>query len=128
MKKLNLEELIARKNQSEADREQLKVIEVERLGFALMFKKLPMGRYLEICGDMDYNNGPDVIEKMIQLIYESCPALHDKQLLEGLAEPYDVVGLIFNDNIGAITDVGKEINASFYGLGEIEKTKKNLKN
>lgn len=122
--KVTLEELIRRKTQAENSRMEYKDIDIPSLGISIPFQKLPITSVLEMMEGINSGIGiSENYEKCVELIYKSCPMMRDKKLLEGCAEPYDVVALIFNDNIKAILDTGAKIMNEFYGASEEEAIK-----
>lgn len=128
-KKITLEELIARKEQSQRDRLGYKEVEVKSLGGNLMIKRLPLSTVLRMLdGAGDKRSALEAMEFSKELIYKSCPMLQDKKLqsvyAEQISEPYDIVTAVFDENIGEINNVTESI-LGFYGLGEAEKEIKN---
>jgi hypothetical protein len=133
-KKITLEQLIARKQQSQNDKLEYKEVYVKELGGTLTLKKLPLNVFLGIT-----DNYKDIIrtsqgslEYYKELVYKFCPILQDKKLQEAyadkIAEPYDIVTAIFNDNMKAIAYVAEKAG-DFYGLNEsISEAKKETKN
>lgn len=122
--KVTLEELIRRKTQAENSRMEYKDIDIPLLGISIPFQKLPVTSVLEMMEEL--NSGIGIgknYEKCVELIYNSCPIMRNEKLLEGCAEPYDIVALIFNDNIKAILDTGAKIMNEFYGASEEEEIK-----
>ena len=83
-----------------------------------MVQKLPIEKVIDMLDDFKVVNGStstkENFEGAIRIIYDSVPMLHDEKLRKGLAEPYDVVPLVFGDNIGAIVDFAQAIIEKFY--------------
>lgn len=128
-KKITLEELIARKEQSQRDKLEYKEIEVKILGGDITVKKLPLATILRMLDDAgDKRTATEAMEFSKQLIYKSCPLLQDKKLQsaysEQITEPFDIVTAVFDDNVGVINDITENI-LSFYGMSEAEKEIKN---
>lgn len=122
--KVTLEELIRRKTQAENSRMEYKDIDIPLLGISIPFQKLPITSVLEMMEELNSGIGISKnYEKCVELIYNSCPIMRNEKLLEGCAEPYDIVALIFNDNIKAILDTGEKIMNEFYGASEEEEIK-----
>lgn len=115
--KLTLADLVARKQQSESDKAQFKEVYVEKLGGCLTLKKLPLGKMLEMMDAADENASlRESLDYEVGLIYESCPMLHNKELIGDLAEPTDVVYKLLEDDIGAIAELAAAV-LDFYGMG-----------
>lgn len=128
-KKITLEELIARKEQSQRDKLEYKEVEVESLGGVLTLKKIPLAAVLRI---LDNAREESTLSRNLdtnkELIYKCCPLLQDKKLKEiygeQIAEPYDIVTAVLNDNVGEIAKIADKI-MEFYGLNDAEKEIKN---
>lgn len=90
--------------------------ESEALGLAFTVKRLPVARLMAIM-DMGEETAEGGLETSKQLIYESIPALQDKELQEayGCIEPHDIVLGVFDDNLGEIEKLVEFINSQ-YGL------------
>lgn len=117
-KKLTLADLVARKAQSESDKTQYKDVYVEKLGGCLTLKKLPLGKMLDMMDAAGENASlRESLDYEASLIYESCPMLHNKELIGDLAEPTDVVYKILEDDIGAIAELSASV-LDFYGMGD----------
>lgn len=128
-KKITLEQLIARKEQGQRDKMAYKEIEIDILDGKLTVKRLPLTTVLNMLDNMGENaKTSNSIEFSKELIYKSCPLFQDKKLqsvyAEEISEPYDIVTVIFDDNVGVINDVTGKILA-FYGLSEADKEIKN---
>lgn len=117
-KKAILEELLKRKLQSENDRNAFFPIESKEAGLTFMVQKLPIEKVIDMLDDFKVVNGStstkENFEGAVRIIYDSVPMLHDEKLRKGLTEPYDVVPLVFSDNIGAIVDFAQAIIEKFY--------------
>lgn len=90
--------------------------ESEALGLAFTVKRLPVARLMAIM-DMGEETALGGLETSKQLIYESIPALQDKELQEayGCIEPHDIVLGVFDDNLGEVEKLVEFINSQ-YGL------------
>ncbi len=90
--------------------------ESEALGLAFTVKRLPVARLMAIM-DMGEETAEGGLETSKQLIYESIPALQDKELQEayGCIEPHDIVLGVFDDNLGEVERLVEFINSQ-YGL------------
>lgn len=90
--------------------------ESEALGLAFTVKRLPVARLMAIM-DMGEETAEGGLETSKQLIYESIPALQDKELQEayGCIEPHDIVLGVFDDNLGEVEKLVEFINGQ-YGL------------
>lgn len=118
--KLTLEALIARKEQRDAEKTELREIEVPALGGTLTFKKLPLSEFLNLMERQ--GDSPTLKESLdfeAELIYRSCPMLQDKKLQAeyGCEEPTDIVYKLLDDNLGAIAELSTAV-LDFYGMGE----------
>ncbi|MFR4872970.1 MAG: hypothetical protein ACLUAK_06905 [Dialister invisus] len=117
-KKATLEELLRRKMQSENDRNAFFPVESKEIGLTFMVQKLPIPKIIDMLDDFKITNGEtstkENFEGAVRIIYESVPMLHDEKLRKGLTEPYDVVPVVFGDNIGAIVDFAQAIIEKFY--------------
>ena len=69
----------------------------------------------------------DEYEKYKELIYLSCPLFRAKELIKELEvdNPYDVVGVAFNDNYAEIFELGNRILERYgFTLGRLDRVKK----
>ncbi|MFR9055794.1 MAG: hypothetical protein ACLVJS_08755 [Acidaminococcus intestini] len=125
--KATLDELLRRKLQSENDRNSFFPIEAPEIGMTFMVQKLPIDKVLEMVNSLsaDHLEIKDNYEALVQLIYDSVPLLHDEKLRNGVVEPYDVVPLVFGDNIEGIVNFGRSILTKFYMNSEAEEELKN---
>lgn len=126
MKKATLEELLARKEQAAAAKTQFKDIEVPSLGLVFTVQKLPLAKMLSILDGMDEAEGiSGKFEQYKEIIFHSVPLFQQQKLLDAydLAEPYDIVPAVLEDNLAAIGELGDGIVA-MYGLDDKEKLKK----
>lgn len=125
--KATLDELLRRKLQSENDRNSFFPIEAPEIGMTFMVQKLPIDKVLEMVNSLsaDHLEIKDNYEALVQLIYDSVPLLHDEKLRNGVVEPYDVVPLVFGDNIEGIVNFRRSILTKFYMNSEAEEELKN---
>lgn len=128
MKALNFDELLRRKQQGEEQKTRQAVIDIPGMDFAMKFQKLPLHRYMNIVSDIEQKSSAEQLDTFILLIYESCPDLQRKEMIEGMAEPMDVVPMVFDNRVSVIGNVAKAIIKEFYGDEAVEKDKTKLKN
>lgn len=115
MKKATLEDLLARK---QADKLTTKDVDVPALGLKLTIVKQPLSKVLAIMDSYQATPGlASNFEMTKELIYLSVPLFQDKKLQATfeVAEPYDIVPAVFNDNLQAIGELGGQI-IEMYGL------------
>lgn len=127
MKKATAEMLIARKLQGDYDKLQIKAVELPKLGFSLELRKPGLKKVLDLLdtAQQDESMASNVRFEQ-ELIYASCPMLHDKKLQKEFecAEPPDIVLAVLNDDMSEL-DRLTNIVLDFYGMGELEDTIKN---
>lgn len=116
--KLTLDDLLKKKEQREKEKTEYKTVYVDSLGGELEVKKLPLSKFMTLIDDISENTGAgESLRIQMELIYECCPLLHNKELQEAYecTEPTDIVGKIFDDNL---SDVMKVVGAifEFYGM------------
>lgn len=122
MQKATLEALLERKTQAMKAKMAVKEINVPVLGMALTVEKLPLARVLNLIDkykDDDSLNGKFELYK--ELIYISVPLFRSTRLQEAyeVVEPSDIVTLLFEQNLTAITSLGDKI-AAMYGINGAE--------
>lgn len=127
--KLTLEMLLARKTQRDAAKAEFHSLYVPELDGCLLLQKIPLSRVLELLDAVDSTSMTENYQFQSELIYACCPMLRDKELQSafGCTDPADIVGKVFDDNMGAISDVASAI-LDFYGLGERAEVKNHVKN
>lgn len=115
--KITLDQLIARKTQSEGDKLKLKEVYSEELGGTLTIKKLPLNKFFNI-RDQIGQTTEEAFRANCMLVYESCDIFHDSELIKlyNCAEPYDLIPKIFNENLKEIEKIAEEA-IKFYGYG-----------
>ena len=121
-KKATIEDLIARKVQSDDDKLKVKLVDIAD-GLALEVRKQKLNKVMTLLdGVEDDKSLTQSVGFMQQLVYESCPMLHDKALQNAYecVEPYDIVLAVLNDNIGVLSDLTEAI-MDFYGLSAEKK-------
>ncbi|MDY2739570.1 MAG: hypothetical protein SOU94_07050 [Acidaminococcus sp.] len=125
--KATLDELLRRKLQSENDRNSFFPIEAPEIGMTFMVQRLSVDKVLDVVNEVSEGNRElkDNYEAIVRLIYDSVPLLHDEKLRADVFEPYDVVALVFGDNIEAIVNFGQAILSKFYMNGTGKKKLKN---
>ena len=120
MKKASLEDLLARKAQAMQARMTVKEIDVPILNLSFMVEKLPLSRVLAVIDKYsDDNTLSGKFELYKELIYTSVPMFQSKELHEAyeVSDPMDIITLIFEGNLTAITTFGDEIS-NMYGLND----------
>lgn len=117
--KLTLEALLARREQSQADKLEFHNFFVKELEGELVIQKIPLRRVLGIIDATDPDSLAENLDKSSELIYECCPVMKNQKLQEAFAcaEPFDVVPAVFDDNLGVINRVSEFI-LSLYGLAD----------
>ena len=113
---------VGAQNASHEAKMAVKEINVPVLGMALTVEKLPLARVLNLIDkykDDDSLNGKFELYK--ELIYISVPLFRSTQLQEAyeVVEPSDIVTLLFEQNLTAITSLGDKI-AAMYGINGAE--------
>lgn len=128
-KKATLEELLKRKEQGKAEKMITKEVDIPSIGLTFTVVKQPLTRVLRL---MDtYGNANELstqFEMYKELIYMSVPLLQSERLQAAYecADPLDIVSMILEDNLTAITEFGEAIS-DLYGLGT-DQAVKELKN
>lgn len=127
MEKATAEMLIARKLQGEYDKMKVKIVDVESLGFSLELRKPGIQKVLELLDEAQQDDSTiGNIRFEEQLIYVSCPMLHNKKLMEEFecAEPPDIVLKILDENMEELDRLSSVV-LGFYGLDELDDEVKN---
>lgn len=127
--KATLENLLARKEQSYQSKKQFKDIYIDSVGLTFTIERQPLTRILSILDRFDDNAGlVDKFEMYKELIYSAVPVFHSTKLQEAYnpAVPADIVTLVLDDNMTAISQLGEAIT-SLYGLSDGEAVE-NVKN
>jgi len=124
MAKATIEALLARKDKGGL---KTKEVHVPALDMDVVVEKKPLsvvaGFFDDMRSDMSFSKSIEIYQ---ELIYTCVPIFHDKKLQEayGCIEPYDIIPLVFDDNVMAIQALGNEI-LSMYGFDEIIQNVKN---
>ena len=121
-KKATLETLLARKQQAQTEKMQFVDIEVPKLGLSFTVQRQPLTRVLSMIDRYENKTGlADKFEMYKELIYFSVPLFQTKELHEEYAPsiPIDIVSMILEDDIQAISQLGDGICA-LYGLNNGE--------
>lgn len=124
-KKATIEDLIARKLQSDDDKLKVKLIDIGN-DLALEIRKQRLSKVLSLLDGIDEkSNLSESVDFMVQLVYDSCPMLHDKALRSAYecVEPYDIVLAVLDDNIGLLSDLADAV-MDFYGISMDKKDDK----
>lgn len=126
-KNITLEMLIAKKEQSNNDKMKVVLFNSEVLGGTIEVRKLKARDVIKIMDSTDSKSTEEAYNANCKLIYKHCPILQEKELQEAyeVAEPYEVVVPVFEENLGEINKLSNFI-LSLYGLAEEEKASKVL--
>lgn len=124
-KNITLEMLIAKKEQSNNDKMKVVLFNSEVLGGTIEVRKLKARDVIKIMDSTDSKSTEEAYNANCKLIYKHCPLLQEKELQEvyEVAEPYEVVVPVFEENLGEINKLSNFI-LSLYGLAEEEKASK----
>lgn len=121
-KRITLNDLLARKEQADKDKMELKYLYCEGLGGEIQVVRLPMRRILEYMDEVgEQTKMVESMEWNIQLIYAHCPIFKDRQLQEvyECKEPDEIIEKVFNGNISAIGTFAQKI-LTLYGFEDEE--------
>lgn len=127
MKKATIESLIADKTSGRYDKKNTKVVELPSLGFSLELVNPSLSKMLNTIDMMgDVQSTSEGIKFMVNIVYDACPMLHNKELREAFdcVEPTDIVLKVLHDDIGALQTLSEAV-MSFFGLGELDDVLKN---
>lgn len=124
-KNITLEMLIAKKQQSNDDKMRIVLFNSEVLGGTIEVRKLKARDVIRIMDSTDSKSTEEAYNANCKLIYKHCPILQDKELQEAyeVAEPYEVVVPVFEENLGEINKLSNFI-LSLYGLTDSEQVSK----
>lgn len=123
MARVTLEDLIERKVKLDHQSRTMEITS-EVLGGSFMAERMPLKKVLRLLDGEDTDDAAGDYDLNLQLIYESCPIFRRPELLERykedeeIAEPHEVVGLIFDENVMELARIAQEIMA-FYGMEDI---------
>lgn len=120
-KNITLEMLLARKEQSNNDKMKIAYFNSEVLGGTIEVVKLKARDVLKVMDNVDDKSTDGAYRANCKLIYKHCPLLQKKELQDAyeVAEPYDVVTPVFDENLGEINKLATFI-LGLYGLAENE--------
>jgi hypothetical protein len=124
-KNITLDMLIARKEQSNNDKMKVVLFNSEVLGGTIEVRKLKARDVIKIMDSTDNKSTEEAYNANCKLIYKHCPILQDKELQAAyeVAEPYEVVVPVFEENLGEINKLSNFI-LSLYGLTDNEQFSK----
>lgn len=127
-KNITLDMLIARKEQSNNDKMKVVLFNSEVLGGTIEVRKLKARDVIKIMDSTDNKSTEEAYNANCKLIYKHCPILQDKELQAAyeVAEPYEVVVPVFEENLGEINKLSNFI-LSLYGLTDSEQFSKAVK-
>lgn len=125
-KKLALEDLMARAEQREQGKTVFKRVYVDSLGGDLELERIPLSRMLSMLDGVDGSTMQENLDIQTEIIYRCCPLLRNPALREAFhcETQTEVVCAVFEDNVGAISDLAEEI-LGFYGLSDNKDAAKN---
>ena len=120
-KNITLEMLLARKEQSNNDKMRIAYFNSEVLGGTIEVVKHKARDVIKIMDSTEEKTTEAAYNANCKLIYKHCPLLQKKELQEAyeVAEPYDVVTPVFDENLGEINKLATFI-LGLYGLAENE--------
>ena len=124
-KNITLEMLIAKKEQSNNDKMRVVLFNSEVLGGTIEVRKLKARDVIKRMDSTEDKTTEAAYNANCKLIYKHCPILQEKELQEAyeVAEPYEVVVPVFEENLGEINKLSNFI-LSLYGLAEEDKASK----
>lgn len=124
-KNITLEMLIAKKEQSNNDKMKVVLFNSEVLGGTIEVRKLKARDVIKIMDSTDSKSTEEAYNANCKLIYKHCPILQEKELQEAyeVAEPYEIVVPVFEENLGEINKLSNFI-LSLYGLTDSEQVSK----
>lgn len=124
-KNITLEMLIAKKEESNNDKMKVVLFNSEVLGGTIEVRKLKARDVIKIMDSTDSKSTEEAYNANCKLIYKHCPILQEKELQEAyeVAEPYEVVVPVFEENLGEINKLSNFI-LSLYGLTDNEQFSK----
>lgn len=124
-KNITLEMLIAKKEQSNNDKMKVVLFNSEVLGGTIEVRKLKARDVIKIMDSTDSKSTEEAYNANCKLIYKHCPILQEKELQATyeVAEPYEVVVPVFEENLGEINKLSNFI-LSLYGLTDSDQVSK----
>ena len=122
-KNITLEMLIAKKQISEDDKMKVVLFNSEVLGGTIEVVKHRARDVIKIMDSTQEKTTEAAYNANCKLIYKHCPILQNKELQAtyDVAQPYEVVIPVFEENLGEINKLSNFI-LNLYGLGESEET------
>lgn len=125
-KKITTEQLIKKKLERDTQKNATKEIYIDALDGYVTVSNPSDSQRIEFADKTKTGNYADMLDAYSRLIYDCCPALHDKTLQEEIEVdyPYDTVKAIFS--IDEIADIGVKV-LNFFDE-ETEDADENLKN
>ena len=123
LKTLTLNDYIAKAKQKEKSLTEFKNVTLGESN--IVVKKLSDGKILDLMDEMDEDSTmKENILVFKEMVFESVPALKDKELLKAfeLSEPIDIVTKVFE--IGEIIKISEDL-LDLYGLGDLKDDLKN---
>lgn len=124
-KKITLQNLIARAEQSKKDKFKVKEIFIKSLDGNLVIKKINENIIFDILDRMEANKEmKNLLEGYDELIYHSCDLIKDKELIKicNVSEPTEIPKVLFS--IAERTKIGEEI-LKLNGFNDMEDDIKN---
>ena len=112
---VTLEKLFSKKMDNE--KKNSKEFYSQELGGVIEIKKIPIRKIIGLLNECQTDDIQIGFELNQHIIYMCCPIFQNKQLQEQyeVVEPFEIVGKIFNENIGEIAKLSGAI-LEFYGL------------
>lgn len=124
-KNITLDILLARKEQSNGDKLKVVLFYSDILGGTIEIVKHKARDVIKIMDDMKDKTMAENTATNCKLILKHCPIFREKELQKAyeVAEPYEVVIQVFDENLGEIGKLTNKI-LELYGLADDEKTEK----
>lgn len=118
-KKINLNDIIARKKQGEMDKFAVTYFDSEILGGQIEIRKIPLRKFMELqeISEEDYMEGLGLTLFECLPMFKDMP--EDIMKIYNVSTPSDLSIAVFEDNLGEMVDVMTEIN-KLYGIKEEE--------
>lgn len=127
-KMMSLEQLLEKKSGRDKRKDETKDIYIKSTDAYLRFNMPSDSAVLEYYDVAKEGSIADIAKAYSRLIYDYCPALRNKKLLDGagVEYPYDIVGAMFDSD--EILDIGKELVAFHEGKDVSDDDEEGLKN
>lgn len=130
-KNITLEMLLERKRQSQEDKFKKVLFYSEILGGNIEVIKQKAKDILKLMDNLDTSDVEESYRVNCKLIFMHCPIFKSKELQEEyeVVEPYDIISLVFDENLGEINRLCQTI-LDLYGLADemMNKEVKRIKN